>query len=102
MLSISQLCDKGYKINFEIDKCFIIDCSNNNVIYIGNRMANVYIIDIVSSFNGSNCLVAKDNNIKQIWHKRLGHANFELISKLSKKDLVIGLPKNYFLKRSSL
>ena len=66
LLSISQLCDKGYKINFKMDKCFIIYCSNNNVVYTSNRIANVYIIDIVSSFNGSNCLVTKDNNVKWI------------------------------------
>ena len=53
LLSISQLCDKGYKINFKIDKCFVIDCSNN-IIYTGNRIVIVYIIDIVSSFNDSN------------------------------------------------
>ena len=64
LLSISQLCDKGYKINFEIDKLFIIDCSINNVIFTENRIVNVYIIDIVSSFMGSNCLLAKDNNVK--------------------------------------
>ena len=63
LLSISQLCDKGYKINFEKDKWSIFDCTDN-AIYTGNRIVNVYIIDIVSSFNGSNCLVAKDNNIK--------------------------------------
>ena len=64
LLCISQLCDKGYKINFKIDKCFIINCCNNNVIYIGNMIANVYIVNIVSSFNGNNFLVAKDNSIK--------------------------------------
>ena len=63
LLSISQLCDKGYKINFEKDKYFISDCTDN-IIYTENRIANVYIIDIVSSFNGNNCLVAKENNIK--------------------------------------
>ena len=56
LLSISKLCDKGYKINFEKDKCFISDCTNN-IIYTGNRIANVYIIDIVSSFNSNNYLV---------------------------------------------
>ena len=71
LLSISQLCDKGYKINFEKNKCFITDYTDN-VIYTENRIVNVYIIDIVSSFNGNNCLVAKDNNIKWIWHRRLG------------------------------
>ena len=95
LLSINQLCDKRYRINFEKDKCFISDYSNN-VIYTGNRIANVYIIDIISLFNDSNCLVAKDNDIKWIWHRRLGHVNFDLISELFKKNLVIGLPKiNY-------
>ena len=69
LVSISELCDKGYRINFEKYKCFIFDYSNN-VIYTENRIANVYKIDIVSSFNGGNCLVAKDNNIKWIWHKK--------------------------------
>ena len=66
LLSTSQLFDNGYKIIFETNKCFIIDCSNNNIIYTGNRTANVYIIDIVSLVNNSNCIVAKDDNIKWI------------------------------------
>ena len=32
------------------------------------------------------------------WHKRLGHANFELLNDLSKHELVIGLPKFEFTK----
>ena len=97
LLGTSQLCD--YKINFETNKYFIIDCSNNNIIYTGTRSANVYIIDIVSSVNSNNCIVAKDDNIKWIWHRRLCHANFELILKLSKNDLIIGLPKIIFEKK---
>nr|ABD63167.1 Zinc knuckle family protein [Asparagus officinalis] len=43
------------------------------------------------------CLAAIDEN-PWIWHKRLGHANMELISKLSKKNLVKGLPSLHFIK----
>jgi len=32
------------------------------------------------------------NDKKWVWHKRLGHANLRLISKLSKLQLVKGLP----------
>jgi len=32
------------------------------------------------------------NDKKWVWHKRLGHANWRLISKLSKLQLVKGLP----------
>ena len=31
-----------------------------------------------------------------MWHKRFGHLNFKLLSRLSKHDLVRGLPKNEF------
>ena len=30
---------------------------------------------------------------KWIWHKKLGHAHMRLISEISKKELVKGLPK---------
>ena len=56
LLSISQLCDKGNKIDFDSDKFFIIDCSSNSVIFTKNRIVNVYIIDIVSPANGNDCL----------------------------------------------
>ena len=95
LLSISQLYHKGYKINFEKDKWFIADYFNN-VIYTGNKITNAYIIDTISSFNDNNFLLAKDNDIKWIWHRKLGHSNFDLISKFFKKNLVIGLPKVNF------
>ena len=43
------------------------------------------------------CLVSIDNS-SWLWHRRLGHASMHLISKLSKKDLVRGLPKLKFEK----
>ena len=33
-----------------------------------------------------------------LWHRRLGHANMDLISQLNKDELVKGLPKIYFQK----
>ena len=38
------------------------------------------------------CLAAINDN-SWLWHRRLGHINFKLISKLARKDLVTGLPK---------
>lgn len=45
MLSISQLCDKGFKINFEKDKCHIED-NKSNIIFEGIRKRNVYILSM--------------------------------------------------------
>ena len=33
-----------------------------------------------------------------LWHHRLAHANMDLISKLARKELVIGLPKMVYTK----
>src|SRR5262249_13687082 len=43
LLSISQLCDKGYQINFEKNKCFAYD-SNGIKLFEGFRKRNVYLI----------------------------------------------------------
>ena len=64
--------------------------------FIVQRVENVYdfTIEDVASTNGT-CLTAM-NDIGWPWHRRLGHAHINLISKLVKKDLVIGLPKILF------
>ena len=42
------------------------------------------------------CLVADSCDAPWLWHRRLEHASFGVISKLSRHDLVNGLPKMTF------
>ena len=44
------------------------------------------------------CLVANVNDLVGLWHRRLGHASYGVISKLARSDLVIGLPKSSYSK----
>ena len=53
-------------------------------------------MDDVASMDGT-CLAAINDN-SWLWHRRFGHAYMNLISKLFKKELVIGLPKISFEK----
>lgn len=46
LLSISQLCDKGLKINFNKDTCFIQDKVYQEFKLVGNRISNIYMISI--------------------------------------------------------
>ena len=97
LLSISQLCDKGYRVCFESNACHVINSTTNQIIYIGKRHKNVYVIHIDEVvLNVESCLIANDVNDNWLWHKRLGHASMKTLSKLVKKDLVIGLPKLSF------
>ena len=45
--------------------------------------------------NSDMCLIAKEND-PWLWHKRFCHINFKTIRKLSKNELVRGLPKINF------
>ena len=51
------------------------------------------MIDLNFEFKlDSSCLVSINEDF-WIWHKRLTHASMELIRKLLRKDLIVGLPK---------
>ena len=41
LLSISQLCDKGFKVIFETSPCIIKDIQNDKTIFMGHRCDNV-------------------------------------------------------------
>ncbi|XP_038989467.1 uncharacterized protein LOC120113034, partial [Phoenix dactylifera] len=102
LLSISQFCDKGFKVSFESSLCIISSPIDNEIILTGHRHGNVYMVDLDDlTMKDGQCLVAmspKVNETSWLWHRRLGHASMDLVSKLITKDLVKGLPKIDFEK----
>ena len=61
----------------------------NEIKFYGKRHKNVYIIDLMKVPNHDLCLVANVNDVAGLWHRRLGHASYRVISKLDRQDLVI-------------
>ena len=97
LLSISQLCDKGYRVIFDESKCVIENACDGKVLFVGNRYVNVYTINIDCTSTNEKCLSALHDD-GSLWHRRLGHASIDLISKIVKNELVKGLPKINFQK----
>ena len=97
LLIISQLCDKGYKVVFYKNRCVIKNACDDKILFVRNRCVNVYTIDIDCAFTLDKYFSALHDD-GWLWHKRLGHASMDLISKISKKDLVEGIPKISFQK----
>ncbi|XP_075095146.1 putative mitochondrial protein AtMg00300 [Nicotiana tabacum] len=96
LLSVSQICDKGNKVEFVSKICTVINLVNGEVVLVAKRYKNIYVADFESLQNGDlSCLSAVDNDA-ELWHRRLSHASFMLLNKLVKKDLVRGLPKSTF------
>ena len=89
LLSISQLCDKGFKIEFNKNCCLISEAKCNEVIYIGKRLGNIYMLNIKqASFHEQSCLVSKIDDT-WLWHCRTAHINMHHLNNLVRKDLVI-------------
>ena len=98
LLSISQLCDKGCKVVFESLKCEVIDINTNKTILIGHRQGNIYMFDLNDLSCEIECLAAMNSDESWLWHRRLGHISMSILEKVSKHDLVKGLPKIKFEK----
>ncbi|XP_070040269.1 uncharacterized protein [Nicotiana tomentosiformis] len=96
LLSVSQSCDKGNKVEFVSQVCTVTNIVTGEVVLVAKRYKNIYVADFESLQNGDlNCLSAI-NDDAELWHRRLGHASFTLLNKLVRKDLVRGLPKSSF------
>ena len=99
LISISQICDKGFNVNCSKLECIVKDKKGNPIIN-GKRKGNLYSLnlDLVLESNGICLLTYSQSDSGWLWHKRLGHLNFKNISKLQSLNLVRGLPKASFKK----
>jgi len=58
LLSISQLYDRGYQVTFRMNSCEIRLPNSKDVMLIGKRSNNIYLLDISSS-TSIGCLLTK-------------------------------------------
>ena len=96
LLSISQLCDKGFYVSFDKSGCKIIDIESNRIMLIGHRIGNIYMVHLDDINFSHACLVDNDENDAWLWHRKLGHASISVLEKLASQNLVRGLPKLKF------
>ncbi|KAK1396741.1 hypothetical protein POM88_006604 [Heracleum sosnowskyi] len=94
LLSISQITDKGYHVNFYSTHCEVVSKESGHIALTGYMHGNIYEANIQSNTDGSpTCLISKASvDESWNWHKKLSHLNFSNINELVKKDLVRGLP----------
>ncbi|CAL8138375.1 unnamed protein product [Prunus armeniaca] len=93
LISVSQLCDDGIvEVRFSKHGCKIIGKGGNEIVSVARSRDNCFCIDGVNDAKEIVCnKVVNETSI--LWHQRLGHVNFRDLHKLSKRELVSGLPK---------
>ena len=84
LLSISQFCDNGYDVLFFKNNCTVIKISDQSIVFKGKRRNNVYKINFSELTDQKVLCLLSMSDKKWLWHRRLRHANWRLISKLSK------------------
>ena len=89
ILSITQICDEDFLIQFLKKGCIIIDEEGIHVLE-GNRTTdNCYGVVPMAPIS---CRSARVDML-ELWHHRFRHANFKQVAKVSKLEAVEGLPK---------
>ncbi|GJY06874.1 retrovirus-related pol polyprotein from transposon TNT 1-94 [Tanacetum coccineum] len=105
---VCATCGK-YVFNSNHDACvykFLNDVNartkkpKGNDLLTGNRGSDLYTISLQETTSSTLIyLMAKASPTQAwLWHRRLSHINFDYINLLSKKDVVIGLPKLKYVK----
>nr|GEX41552.1 retrovirus-related Pol polyprotein from transposon TNT 1-94 [Tanacetum cinerariifolium] len=87
------------EVAFRKSTCFVRDLQGNDLL-VSNHRSDFYTISLQESTSSTPlCLMAKATPTQAwLWHRRLSHLNFDYINLLSKKDIVIGLPKLKYVK----
>ncbi|GKA34062.1 retrovirus-related pol polyprotein from transposon TNT 1-94 [Tanacetum coccineum] len=94
-----NFCDADLEVAFRKSTCFLRDLQGNDLL-AGNRGSDLYIISLQETTSSTPiCFMAKASPTQAwLWHRRLSYLNFDYINLLSKKDVVIGLPKLKYVK----
>ncbi|GJY87112.1 retrovirus-related pol polyprotein from transposon TNT 1-94 [Tanacetum coccineum] len=99
LFSVGQFCDADLEVAFRKSTCFVRDLQGNDLL-VGNHGSDLYTISLQETTSSTPiCFMAKASPTQAwLWHQRLSHLNFDYINLLSKKDIVIGLPKLKYVK----
>ena len=103
MLSVSQICDNKYSTLYDDSTCYILKpgftIPKEWILLTDARVNDVYLLNMnyESSLNVKSYLISKANDSESIiWHRRMGHVNFDNMNALVKNESVIGLPNKLF------
>ncbi|WJX62247.1 hypothetical protein P8452_47261 [Trifolium repens] len=92
LISISQLCDQGMKVNFTKSEC-LVNNEEGQLMLRGTRSKdNCYLWMPQEEALTSTCLVTTEDEV-QLWHQKLGHLNLKGMKKAISVEAIRGLPK---------
>ncbi|CAJ2657156.1 unnamed protein product [Trifolium pratense] len=92
LISISQLCDQGMKVNFTKSECLFTNDQGELLMKGVRSKNNCYLCIPKEEDNLSTCLISKEDEVK-LWHQKLGHLHLKFMKKAIAKEAIRGLRK---------
>lgn len=92
LLSVGQLAQKGYMLNFNENSCSIIDKKANQLI-TKVQMTSNKVFPLFMDCKEDFSMKAEVPDKSMLWHFRYGHLNYHSLKELHIKNMVIGLPQ---------
>jgi hypothetical protein len=92
LLSVSQLLDEGFEVLFRPGGSRILD-SRGDLVFMVVPEGQMFRADFSRSSGVERCFLTSSSSELWKWHRKLGHLSFDLLSRLSKINLVRGLPR---------
>ncbi|KAK2380916.1 putative mitochondrial protein [Trifolium repens] len=92
LISISQLCDQGLKVDFTKNEC-LVTSNKGELLMKGERSKNnCYLWIPPETAHSTTCNVSQTDEAN-LWHQKLGHLHLRGMIKLISKEAIRGLPK---------
>ena len=98
LLSVTQLCDHGYKCSFTSDSVEVTSVDGKDQIFKGFRHDTIYLVDFSSDDAKLTTYLFSKSSMGWLWHRRLAHVGMKQLNRLFKHDLVVGLKNVKFEK----
>jgi hypothetical protein len=89
IISVSQMCDQGHKLTFDLEKCEIRKQGSGKLVSTAARTSNnIYVF---SEIGNEKCCLGKEDE-SCLWHRIMGHMHFDNFFKVRKREEVREMP----------
>ncbi|KAK4399925.1 Retrovirus-related Pol polyprotein from transposon TNT 1-94 [Sesamum angolense] len=92
LFSVGQMMEKGYTLHFGGDSCTIYDNKDKTLKIAEVRMKEHRCFPIHLQYMGRTAMKAQKDQ-SWLWHRRLGHFNFQGLKILHQKKMMTDLPQ---------
>ncbi len=95
MVSVGQMVEQGLQVTFNPNGCFVEDMKNQGkLIAKRERNGRMFTLDVnMPEVNSMLFTHGKGAGDIRIWHKQVGHVNFQRLKLMEKYNLIRSFPK---------